>query len=134
MNTIRSWECLSVAEFWRSSNWLGVPPKQEKSLAVDLQNEALENALENWQTLSTKEFFNLGNWEGHSNSIDYGDRQPRVFSMTLPVAEFFQCFGWYGNSTAYSKSEIKPASATIEDKTTTATTQQITIEHLSQLF
>ena len=124
MNSIVSWKCLSVAEFLDGINWQGLPLKQEKILASNLQQEALEN----WQTLSTKEFFNFGNWEGHSNLVSSSDRQSSVFSLTLPVAEFFQCFGWYGNSTVYSNSEIKPA---IEDKTTT---KQITVNHLSQLF
>jgi hypothetical protein len=120
MNSIVSWECLSVAEFLHESNWHGSPFKQEKPLAIDLQE-----ALENWQMLSTKEFFNFGNWEGHSSSTSYSDRQPREFSITLPVAEFFQCFGWYGNSTVYSNSETKPA---------ISTTKQITVDRLSQLF
>ena len=126
MNSTVSWECLSVAEFLHGSNWQGLPPKLEKS-ATNLQHEALKN----WQTLSTKEFFSFGNWEGRSISINSSDRQARVFSLTLPVAEFFQCFGWYGNLTAYSSLEIKPAIET-EDKTTT--TKQITVNQLSQLF
>ena len=124
MNSTVSWECLSVAEFLHGSNWQGLPPKPE---ATNLQHEALEN----WQTLLTKEFFSFGNWEGRSISTSSNNRQPKVFSLTLPVAEFFQCFGWYGNSTAYSSLKTKPV-APVEDRTSSAT--KLTVDRLSQLF
>lgn len=92
MNSLTSWQILSVEEFFSQANWQGKPLSLPQEKQLD-RNESI-----NWQILSVAEFFSQNNWQGKPLAVRAEKQTSSTpFSyLTLPVSDFFEFMTWEG--------------------------------------